>query len=725
MHWLRGVVAIGRGHPDGPPQPPVMIRPEMRRGINKIVHRGFPDGESRTVPPRPPVDPPPARGHIKVMNEKTTAAKVVAGTDDAGAEIGGSQAGEEAFWPRPEATPPTPEAGAMQRGRALIAGLLRTLPNGPGVYRMLDDKGTVLYVGKARSLKKRVASYLQVPRLSPRLHRMVTDTAQMEVVTTQSEAEALLLEANLIKRLKPRYNIVLRDDKSFPSILVTGDHPFPQVVKHRGAQVRPGSYFGPFASAGAVNKTVAALQRAFLLRTCSDAVFAGRTRPCLLHQIKRCSAPCVGYIDEPAYAAMVGEAHAFLSGDSRRVQEDLVRRMEEASRSLDFEEAAKLRDRIRALTLVQAHQDINLDGLGDADVIALHQAGGGACVQAFFFRGGCNYGTRAYFPDRAAGEEPGVVLEAFLTQFYAEREPPPCILISHPIPEAVLVAEALSVRAGRKVTVAVPQRGAKLQLIRNAADNAREALARRLAENASQQRLLGELARLFALDAPPRRIEVYDNSHVRGSDPYGAMIVAGPNGWIKNAYRKFTIRGAIAPGDDYAMVREVLRRRFGRAMADDPDRSGGDWPDLVLIDGGAGQLQAARDILDDLGISGVAIAAIAKGPDRDAGRERIFRPDREPFSPDPRDPVLYFLQRLRDEAHRFAIGSHRARRSVRLVRSALDEIPGIGAARKKALLHHFGSAKAVAAAGVADLEAAPGISRSMARKIYDWFHAGP
>jgi excinuclease ABC subunit C len=660
------------------------------------------------------------------MDQDSVGPDTAAGPDmDAAERAPAETAAEESAPAETAAAAPMPEpdvAGA-RRGTALIAGLLPTLPSGPGVYRMLDAKGGALYVGKARSLKKRVASYLQAPRLSPRLHRMVADTVAMEFATTHSEAEALLLEANLIKRLKPRYNIVLRDDKSFPSILVTADHPFPQVLKHRGAQVRPGSYFGPFASAGAVNKTLAALQRAFLLRTCSDAVFAGRTRPCLLHQIKRCSAPCVGYIDETAYAAMVAEAHAFLSGDSRRVQEDLVRRMEEASRNLDFEEAAKLRDRIRALTAVQAHQDVNLDGLGDADVIALHQAGGAACVQAFFFRGGCNYGTRAYFPDRAAGEEPGRVLEAFVTQFYAEREPPSCILISHPLEEPGLVAEALSVRAGRKVTLAVPQRGAKLQLVRNAGDNAREALGRRLAENASQQRLLGELARLFALDAPPRRIEVYDNSHVRGSDPYGAMIVAGPEGWMKNAYRKFTIRGPIAPGDDYAMVREVLRRRFARAMAEDPDRSGGDWPDLVLIDGGAGQLQAARDVLADLGVTGVALAAIAKGPDRDAGRERIFRPDRQPFSPDPRDPVLYFLQRLRDEAHRFAVGSHRARRSVRLVRSALDEIPGIGASRKKALLHHFGSAKAVAAAGIADLEAARGISRSMARKIYDWFHA--
>ncbi|MFO1152811.1 MAG: excinuclease ABC subunit UvrC [Rhodospirillales bacterium] len=632
--------------------------------------------------------------------------------------------------PDPAAVPP--EVAPPTRGTALIAAVLPTLPGAPGVYRMLDGKGNVLYVGKARSLKKRVASYLQAPRLSPRLHRMVADTQAMEFVTTHTEAEALLLEANLIKRLKPRYNILLRDDKSFPSILVTADHPFPQVLKHRGAQARPGSYFGPFASGWAVNKTLATLQRAFLLRTCSDGIFAARTRPCLLHQIKRCAAPCVGYIDEAAYGALVGEARAFLSGDSRRIQEDLARRMEEASRGLDFEEAAKLRDRIRALTAVQAHQEVNLDGLGDADVFALHQAGGAACVQAFFFRGGCNYGTRAYFPDRAAGEEPGAVLEAFLTQFYADREPPPCILISHPTPEPALVAEALSVRAGRKVTLAVPQRGAKLQLVRNAGDNARDALARRLAESASQQRLLAEVAKLFGLDGPPRRIEVYDNSHVRGSDPYGAMIVAGPEGWIKNAYRKFIIRGDIAPGDDYAMMREVLRRRFARAITQDPERTSGDWPDLVLIDGGAGQLQAARQVLADLGIGvgtgvgagGVALAAIAKGPQRDAGRERIFRPDREPLSPDPRDPVLYFLQRLRDEAHRFAIGTHRAKRSVGLVRSALDEIPSIGASRKKALLHHFGSAKAVAAAGIADLETAPGISRSIARKIYDWFHAG-
>jgi excinuclease ABC, C subunit len=607
------------------------------------------------------------------------------------------------------------------RGAAVIQGYLSTLPNAPGVYRMINGGGEVLYVGKAKSLKKRVTSYLQAPRLGPRLHRMVAETASMEFVTTHTEAEALLLEANLIKRLKPRYNILLRDDKSFPSILLTDDHAFPQVVKHRGAQSRPGKYFGPFASAGAVNKTLTALQRAFLLRTCSDSVFQARTRPCLLHQIKRCSAPCVGYIDQAAYGDLVAEARAFLRGDSQRVQRDLAARMEAASESLDFEDAARFRDRIRALTAIQAHQDVNLAEIGDADVIAAHQAGGGICVQAFFFRGGCNYGNRAYFPDHAGGEEPAVVLEAFVGQFYADRPPPPLLLLSHTLPNQDLVAEALSVASGRKVTVSVPQRGAKQHLVAHAVDNAREALGRRLAESATQQRLLEGLAKLLELPRTPQRIEVYDNSHVSGSSPFGAMVVAGAEGFLKSAYRKFAIRSPVAPGDDYAMMREVLGRRFGRALREDPERVEGQWPDLVLIDGGAGQLSAARQVFDELTIDDVSLVAIAKGPDRNAGRERIFRDGHEPFSPEPRDPVLYFLQRLRDEAHRFAIGSHRARRAAKLTRSALDDIPGIGSRRKKALLHHFGSIQAIARAGISDLETVPGISQSMANKIYEWF----
>lgn len=609
------------------------------------------------------------------------------------------------------------------RGATVIHGYLPTLPNAPGVYRMINAGGEVLYVGKAKSLKKRVTSYLQAPRLGPRLHRMVAETAAMEFVTTHTEAEALLLESNLIKRLKPRYNILLRDDKSFPSILLTSDHPFPQVIKHRGAQSRAGEYFGPFASVWAVNKTLAALQRAFLLRTCSDSVFQARTRPCLLYQIKRCSAPCVDYIDEVAYGELVAEARAFLRGDSQRIQRDLAARMEVASHDLAFEDAARFRDRIRALTAIQAHQDVNLAEIGDADVIAAHQAGGSTCVQAFFFRGGCNYGNRAYFPDHTGGEEPATVLEAFIGQFYADRPPPPMLLLSHPLPNQALVAEALSVAAGRKVTLVVPQRGAKQHLVAHAVDNAREALGRRLAESATQQRLLDGLARLLELPRVPQRIEVYDNSHVSGSNPFGAMIVAGAEGFLKSAYRKFSIRSPVAPGDDYAMMREVLGRRFGRAQREDPDRSDGQWPDLVLIDGGAGQLSAARQVFDELAINDVSLVAIAKGPDRNAGHERIFCEGREPFSPEPRDPVLYFLQRLRDEAHRFVIGSHRARRSATLTRSTLDEIPGIGGQRKKALLHHFGSAKAIAHAGVADLQAVPGISAAMANKIYEWFHA--
>ncbi len=610
-------------------------------------------------------------------------------------------------------------------GHRVIEDHLRTLPSVPGVYRMINADGDVLYVGKAKNLRKRVASYTKVDRLGVRIRRMVAQTAAMEFLTTHTEAEALLLEANLIKRLKPRYNILLRDDKSFPSILVTTDHPYPQVLKHRGAQSRKGDYFGPFASAWSVNQTLAVLQRAFLLRSCANSVFAARTRPCLLHQIKRCSAPCVGRIDESEYAELVAQSRAFLRGDSQRIQRLLAERMEQASEALAFEEAAGYRDRIRALTAVQSHQDINLGGIGEADVIAGHQDAGQTCVQVFFFRAGSNYGNRAYFPNHAQEEPVEVVLEAFIGQFYADRKPPPLILVSHRLPNHGLIAEALSVHAGRRIRVNAPQRGGKLKLIAHALNNAREALGRRLSESASQRRLIEGLAQALDLEDPPERIEVYDNSHVSGSEAVAAMVVAGPEGLIKNAYRKFTIRGdgaKAAAEDDYAMMREVLTRRFARALKEDPERARGQWPGLVLVDGGAGHLGVALQVFETLGVTDVAVAAIAKGPERNAGRERIFLPGRRPLVLNHRDPVLHFLQRLRDEAHRFAIGTHRARRSARLKHSPLDEIAGIGARRKKALLHHFGSLRAVAQAGRADLEAVEGINRSIANKIYEWFH---
>ncbi len=607
---------------------------------------------------------------------------------------------------------------------AVIEAALRSLPGSPGVYRMLDVEGQALYVGKARHLRKRVAAYTQPARLGVRLGRMVAATAALEVVTTQTEAEALLLEANLIKRLKPRYNILLRDDKSFPSILVTGDHPFPRVLKHRGARSQPGQYFGPFASAWAVNQTLTALQRAFLLRSCTDSVFSARTRPCLLHQIKRCCAPCVGEADAAEYATLVEQARRFLTGDSQTVQQEMAARMEAASEALRFEEAARYRDRIRAMASVQSHQDINLTGLGEADVMAAHREGGATGIQVFFFRAGRNYGNRAYYPAHAGDEPVEAVLEAFLGQFYADKPPPPLVLVSHALPEQALVAEALTVRAGRRVRVESPQRGDKLALVRHALDNARAALGRRLSESTTQRKLLEALAAMLDLDAPPQRIEVYDNSHVQGAHALGAMIVAGPDGFNKAAYRKWTIRGpALTRGDDYAMLREVLSRRFGRALKEDPGRSGADWPDLVLIDGGAGQLSVAREVFADLGLADLPVAAIAKGPDRNAGRERIFREGRPPLSPDAGDPVLYFLQRLRDEAHRFVIGGHRQKRARAVERSTLDAIPGVGGKRKKALLNHFGSVRGVAQAARADLAAVEGISAALADKIYDWFHS--
>ena len=607
-------------------------------------------------------------------------------------------------------------------GFRVIEQHVETMASNAGVYRMVARGGEVLYVGKAKNLRKRVTSYTHPERLGLRLRRMVAETASMEVVTTRTEAEALLLEANLIKRLRPRYNILLRDDKSFPLILVTADHAFPQVLKHRGARSRKGRYFGPFASAWAVNQTLTALQRAFLLRSCSDSVFAVRSRPCLLYQIKRCSAPCVGLVSAAEYGELVDEAQSFLRGDSQSVQRALAMKMEAASGALEFESAARYRDRIRAMAAVQSHQDINLARLGDADIIAAHRQAGQTGIQVFFFRAGRNYGNRAYYPNHAADDSVEAVLEAFLGQFYSDKPPPRLVLVSHRLPEQALVAEALSVHAGRRVQVAFPQRGDKLSLVAHALQNAREALGRRVAENASQRRQLDALAGAFDLDGPPERIEVYDNSHGSGREAVGAMIVSGPEGFMKNAYRKWTIKSDITPGDDYAMMREVLSRRFGRALKEDPDRSSGQWPDLVLIDGGAGQLGAAIQVFQDLGIDDVPVAAIAKGPDRNAGRERIFLQGRDPWSPVERDPLLHFLQRLRDEAHRFAIGGHRAKRAKRLSSSPLDEIPGIGAHRKKSLLHHFGSAAAVARAGRSDLEAVTGISRSTANRIYDWFH---
>ena len=629
---------------------------------------------------------------------------------------------------RDEPSPPLPVEdnvaageGVLARGVAAIRAVVKTLPQRPGVYRMLDAKGDALYVGKARQLKSRVGNYLHLAELSNRLRRMVAETASMEVVVTHTEVEALLLESNLIKRLMPRYNVLLRDDKSFPYIELAGGHDFPQLLKHRGARSAESEYFGPFASAGAVNRTLIALQRAFLLRSCSDSIFASRTRPCLLYQIKRCSAPCVGRIDRAGYARLLDEARGFLAGRSQEVQAELAKRMQAASDALDFEAAALIRDRIRALTHVQGLQDINVQSIADADVIAAHQVGGQTCVQVFFFRGGQNWGNRAYFPSHDRQLPLAEVLASFIGQFYDNKPPPPCVIASHVPADRELLAEALAQRAGRKVELVTPQRGDRRKLVEHALVNAREALARRLAESSTQRKLLAGVAAALGLEAPPQRIEVYDNSHIQGTNAVGAMIVAGPDGLIKGAYRKFNIKTA-AGSDDFDMMREVLRRRFGRALREDPERERGAWPDLVLIDGGQGQLNAARAVLEELGIDGVTIVGIAKGPDRNAGRERFFLPGRPPFSLEPRDPVLYFLQRLRDEAHRFAIGSHRARRTKALGHSPLDAIAGIGARRKQALLRHFGSARAVARAGLAEIARVDGISTAVAKKVYDHFH---
>ncbi len=616
------------------------------------------------------------------------------------------------------------DAGSrLAAGQEVVRAHLVTLPRTPGVYRMLNGRGDALYVGKARSLRNRVATYAAPDRLPVRLQRMVAETEAMEFVTTHTEVEALLLEANLINRLRPRYNILMRDDKSFPYILITGDHPFPQLVKYRGPRKRKGRYFGPFATVNSVHGTVTALQRAFLLRNCTDVVFRSRTRPCLQYQIKRCSAPCVGRITESDYAALVDQSCDFLAGRSTRIQERLAAAMEEASAALDFERAASLRDRIRALTQVQTHQDINLPGVQEADIVALHQEGGQSCIQVFFFRSGRNFGNRAYFPahDRSLG--PGEVIAAFVGQFYERHPPPRRILLSHEPDDRALLEEALCLKAERTVRLAVPRRGTKRRPVEHALSNARDALGRRLAESAAHRRLLGDFADVLGLDGPLERIEIYDNSHIQGAHAVGAMVVSGRDGFEKGAYRKFNIRDTDV-GDDYAMMREVLTRRFSRAMREDPDRKGESWPNLVILDGGPGQLRVAEAVFVDLGLDGVALLACAKGPDRNAGRERLHQPGRKARTLDARDPVLYFIQRLRDEAHRFAIGSHRVRRKKANATSPLDAIPGVGAKRKKALLMYFGSASSVSRAGLADIEAVEGISRATAQRIYGHFHDG-
>jgi excinuclease ABC subunit C len=609
-------------------------------------------------------------------------------------------------------------------GLAVLEQALPTLPLSPGVYRMLDAKGDALYVGKARALRKRVASYTQLDRLPERIRRMVWETRRLEVVTTASEAEALLLEANLIKKLRPRFNIVLRDDKSYPWLVLTEDHPFPQIAKHRGERRRGAAYFGPFASAWAVNQTITALQRVFLLRSCRDTVFDSRDRPCLLHQIKRCSAPCVGRISRGDYAELVRQAQQFLAGETPSIQRRLAAEMEAAAERLEFERAAALRDRIRGLTHVQGSDRVNLDGVKDADVIALHQDAGQSSVQVFFIRGGRNNGTRAYFPSHTKNDAaPEDVMGAFLAQLYEDMPPPPLLLLSHDPPEAEWLAEALSVKAGRRVELHRPQRGEKRAVVEHAATNAREALERKLAESTAQAALLDGVARVFDLPGPPRRIEIYDNSHIQGASPYGVMVVAGPAGFVKAAYRKFAIRDA-AGNDDVAMLREVFERRFGRALKENPAREGDAWPDLVLIDGGVGQLSAARAVMADLGLEDIPLVAVAKGPDRDAGREWFHRDGAEPMQLPPRDPVLYYLQRLRDEAHRFAVTAHRAGRSKALTTSELDDVPGVGPALKRALLNHFGSARGVRQASLADLQNCPGIGQAVARRIFGHFHPG-
>ena len=643
---------------------------------------------------------------------------------------------EEDDEPRlPEMAEETTESvaeGPLAIGHAAIENSVKLAPTSPGVYRMLNAANDVLYVGKAKNVKKRLSSYARANAPQPaRILRMIAATASVEIVSTTTETEALLLEANLIKQLRPRFNVQLRDDKSFPYILITGDHWAPQILKHRGAQSRPGRYFGPFASAGAVNRTITALQRAFLIRSCTDGFFESRTRPCLLYQIRRCAGPCTGEIDFPGYTELVREATDFLSSRSDAVKQQLAGEMERASSELEFETAALYRDRLAALSAIQSQQGINPRTVEEADVFAIHQEGGYSCVEVFFFRTGQNWGNRAYFPRAEKSFTPEEVLSSFLAQFYDDKPPPRLVLLSHAIEEADLLADALSVKAGRKVEVSAPKRGEKKELVGHALINAREALGRKLADTATQGRLLEALATTLGLPHAPKRIEVYDNSHIQGTNAVGAMIVAGPEGFIKNQYRKFNIKSeGLTPGDDYAMMREVLQRRFKRLLApSETDKAKAEqdavpqWPDLVIIDGGRGQLNAAREIFQGLDLKQVALMAVAKGPDRDAGRETLFLPDREAIKLEPRDPVLYFIQRMRDEAHRFVIGSHRKRRTKDLREAGLQEIPGIGPSRKRALLHHFGTLKEIERASIADLGKVPGVSAESARKIFEFFHA--
>src|SRR6478672_10989045 len=662
--------------------------------------------------------------------------------DDTDPATSAAEDDDEARLPEPAEETPEETTGPIGEsrlavGHAAIEQAVRLAPISPGVYRMLNAVSDVLYVGKAKNVRKRLTSYARVNAPQPaRILRMIAATVTVEIISTATETEALLLEANLIKRLRPRFNVQLRDDKSFPYILITGDHWAPQILKHRGAQSRPGRYFGPFASAGAVNRTITALQRAFLVRSCTDAFFESRTRPCLLYQIKRCSGPCTGEIDFPGYTELVREAKDFLSGRSHLVKQQLAGEMEKASAELAFETAALYRDRVAALSAIQSQQGINPRTVEEADVFAIHQEGGYSCVEVFFFRTGQNWGNRAYFPRAEKSFTPEEVLGAFLAQFYDDKPPPKLVLLSHDIEECELLGSALSIKAGFKVEVATPKRGEKKELIAHALTNAREALGRKLADTATQGRLLQGMVTTLGLPHPPKRIEVYDNSHIQGTNAVGAMIVAGPDGFMKNQYRKFNIKSeGLTPGDDYGMMREVLQRRFKRLLAPAAetdaakpkadDDSFPQWPDLVVIDGGRGQLNAVREIFDGFGLTQVSLLAVAKGPDRDAGRETLFMRGREPLKLEPRDPVLYFIQRLRDEAHRFVIGSHRKLRKKDIREAGLQEIPGIGPSRKRALLHHFGTLKEIERASIADLGKVPGVSAESARKIFEFFHAQP
>ncbi|QND74966.1 excinuclease ABC subunit UvrC [Tardiphaga robiniae] len=624
--------------------------------------------------------------------------------------------------------------GPLAIGRAAIEHAVRHAPTSPGVYRMLNAANDVLYVGKAKNVKKRLSSYARPTGQVMRIARMIAATVVVEIISTATETEALLLEANLIKQLRPRFNVQLRDDKSFPYILISGDHWAPQILKHRGAQSRPGRYFGPFASVGAVNRTITALQRAFLVRSCTDSFFESRTRPCLLYQIRRCSGPCTSEIDFPGYTELVREATDFLSGRSRAVKQLLAGEMEKASEELAFERAALYRDRLAALSAIQSQQGINPRTVEEADVFAIHQEGGYSCVEVFFFRTGQNWGNRAYFPKAEKSYTPEEVLGSFLAQFYEDKPPPKMVLLSHAIEESELLASALGVKAGFKVEVLTPQRGEKKELVVHALTNAREALGRKLADTATQTRLLEGMSKMAGMATVPKRIEVYDNSHIQGTNAVGAMIVAGPDGFIKNQYRKFNIKSeGLTPGDDYGMMKEVLQRRFKRLLAPPVEGEVAKpkdddvplWPDLVIIDGGRGQLNAVKEIFDELKLTDVTLMAVAKGPDRDAGRETMFIPGRDAIKLEPRDPVLYFIQRLRDEAHRFVIGSHRTLRKKDIREAGLQEIPGIGPTRKRALLHHFGTLKEIERASVGDLGKVPGISAESARKIFDFFHPQP